>query len=280
MKSLAHIFRRLQYPFRYRQIDPCLMFQYLACRTMHNMSEAKNSFGLPYNEETSTETILLDLARHCSPRITVRAYTKKKEFKNGADFELYINRLGKKKGMRLRIQAKRLYWDDKGRHKYNKLTGPNSPQWGKLAACAPCIVPLYLFYNHDGFSYGAPFSTFPPALWGCSIAPITAIPPKNLRTPSNIKPMRPWHVLVCDEGGTSNPDLPTLVKNKVNSLYQSGENTIKLKNTNFGFCDEPDWVQATRLDDENSIEVDKYMDEAGVGTLAHFEDCGDIEERD
>lgn len=92
--------------------DYCQSFREEACRVWHDMSEAE-AFGIPRNEETTTETLLLNLAKkHHGRGLEIKAYTKKEESQTGADWAFWFSDpFGK--GIGVRIQAKRYYATDK-----------------------------------------------------------------------------------------------------------------------------------------------------------------------
>ena len=68
-----------------KPIDFCRSFQREACKVWQDMSEAEQ-FGVPRNEETTTEELLLRLARkHQGRGLSIKAYTKNEEAATGGD---------------------------------------------------------------------------------------------------------------------------------------------------------------------------------------------------
>ena len=71
-----------------KPIDFCRSFQHEACKVWHDMSDAEQ-LGVPRNEETTTEALLLSLARkHQGRGLSVKAYTKKEEAATGGDWDV------------------------------------------------------------------------------------------------------------------------------------------------------------------------------------------------
>lgn len=231
----------------------CRSFRHEAHKVWHDMSEAEG-FDLPRNEETTTEELLLNLARkHKRRGLDVKAYTKPQEGKTGADWAFWFTD-GSWKGIGARIQAKR-YYSEKGC--YAKLFHQNDTQ--KAASVAPdhatpnqCetllnyrdpldphnkLVPLYVFYNSDGLKLHSTLSShtqlswwhlcgfpfFSPD-WGISAASALAIKKADWgrdNKPGQF-PMIPWHCLVCGccwDDRPADPSLPYLVGHGLRQLY-------------------------------------------------------------
>lgn len=218
--------------------EMCLSFRRLADWTWQNMGDA-HRLKVSLNEETITEYILLQLARQFSGRgLEIESYTKYQEgtsYRGGlptnADWEFWFED-GSARGIRVRIQAKRLFPET---GKYNSLNG-NGPQIKKLVQNASGAIPLFVLYNCDPTSLltfqnmafyeqdprccGWPF--FVDELWGCSIATPQAIPPKNQPSPFEVEQL-PWHALVCGcfSGRSPKPigSLPDVIAANLKRLY-------------------------------------------------------------
>jgi len=231
----------------------CRSFRQEAHQVWHDMSEA-DSFGLPRNEETTTEELLLSLARkHKGRGLDIKAYTKTEESGNGADSAFWFAD-GSWRGIGARIQAKRLFGDQvrykslfhqsDSQKEVSKAAGLDTPNQCEtlLSYNDPSdpqnnLIPLYVFYNseklklntvlsvHTQFAWwrlcGFPF--FSPD-WGISAASALAIKKANWgknNRPGDF-PMIPWHCLFwgcCWEDRPADPSLPALVGYGLRQLY-------------------------------------------------------------
>jgi hypothetical protein len=167
----------------------CDAFTKASIDTWHRIQEGR-ALRYPLGEETLTDLLLRDLLRLHLPDITIEAFTKKAEGKNGADWEWWFqgftgNWLG------LRVQAKVIAHDaDEFKHLHyykQKGTPPQrnyqcdklinkaaaNPQW-------PC-VPVYCLYSYWTAAYTVPtgyccWGLRPGASsFGCSIVPATDV---------------------------------------------------------------------------------------------------------
>ena len=86
----------------------CRSFRQEAYQVWSDMSDAAR-FDISLGEETTTEHLLLRLARKHSGRgLTIKTFTKNVERDNGADWGFWFEN-GSKKGLPVRVQAKRLF---------------------------------------------------------------------------------------------------------------------------------------------------------------------------
>lgn len=149
--------------------------------------------GLAWNEETNTETLLLELRERHPTQVAVAAFTKQEEALNGADWEWWIHDRGQWLGMR--VQAKRTI---KGKHSFYALrtyqakSQPN-PQVDNLInrAKRDGLIPIYCFYVS---SLAPPWK----APNGCMIGraeAVRAIPSSKYTDLAKI--VVPWQRLVC-----------------------------------------------------------------------------------
>ena len=126
------------------------LFEHIASGIWQNMRDGFR-LGLPPNEETITDWILLDIARHKFKIFDLRIEriyraTKAVESKYGLDWEWWI---GSKKGwIRYGVQAKRI--DEKGNYKYLKhvVNGESQERLLNDFCETNNAVPLYCFYNY------------------------------------------------------------------------------------------------------------------------------------
>ncbi len=173
----------------------------LAHSTSQNLGFAhRDDVNVSYGEETITETNLLELRRRHPAIITLRTFGKKKEAKNGADWEWHIIGRGRKFGMR--VQAKRLQKDDKLKitHKV-KSSGEEQIELLIKDAQANQLKPVYCFYSAERQrdhwkkeNIGGNFEAFEA---GCLLAPAEAVKNEMPTCLTDIeKDCVPWHYLV------------------------------------------------------------------------------------
>jgi hypothetical protein len=228
----------------------CRSFRHEAYQVWCDMSEAEG-FGLPRNEETTTEELLLSLARkYRGGGLDIKGYTKADESTNGADWAFWFSD-GTRKGIGARIQAKRLFGKE-GRYKSlfhqsgsqkeaSKASGlPTPNQCETLLTYRDGLVPLYVFYNSDALNLSVARLThaqrkwlrlcdfpFPSPAWGISAASALAVKLANWGMddrPGDF-PMIPWHCIVCAccwEDRSADPSLPALIGHGLRQLYSYG----------------------------------------------------------
>ncbi len=279
--------------------DLCSTFKELAAWTWNKLDKA-NRLEMVFNEETITESLLLKLAeRHAGRDLAIRAYTKAEEGKGtaktgtrptGADWSFWFSDQKTKKGIEVRVQAKRLFKSGS----YESLDG-SGKQLQVLRRNAGKAIPLFVFYNMP-LNPNMPWFEFQHmkqscmncdywwpyfvniSVWGCTYAPVAAIPKKKKPEPLDIKPMKPWHCLVCEgsHGGSTPPrSLPERVMNSLKTIYdqaESGSRGDQVKGTgkiSWELRSEaPEW---TRLLNENQSaddgdssnsrpDLDQYLD--------------------
>lgn len=207
------------------------------------MTEA-DILGVPRNEETTTEDLVLSLARKYKWNgLEIETYTKAMEGKNGADWAFWFYdgssiSLDNASGVGARVQAKRLY---SKRQKYTKLfhqsgsqkissNGNDVPnQCQVLLSHNDGLVPIYLFYNSNALKMCALLRSahakiglkricidcmFPPD-WGITVSHAETIKKAKWgkeNQPGDF-PMIPWHCLFFDpwkveQGGSASSETP------------------------------------------------------------------------
>lgn len=253
----------------------CSKFKRLARWTMDTLSEAKLQ-GADYSEEAVTHGLFLKLAKYRGPQFLFRMFPKSDEKRTGSDYEIWFSQGKFGDGISIRVQAKRLYEKAPNINRYGALKGSSSTQHATLLKESHNIraVPLYVFYNHFGFlcspqvptaiRYG-PFSLW--GLWGCSIAPVTAIPNRRYPHPHEINPMEPWHVLVCPDGRGQRPPLPRIAADKLENLYRRAK-----KDHPFSFELEgpPKWVEHLHDKQDYGEGLDNYLKENNLAAVIHM----------
>ncbi len=280
----------------------CRSFRQEAHQVWRDMSEAEG-FNLPRNEETTTEELLLSLARrHMGRGLEIKAYTKKEEGRNGADWAFWFTS-GSWNGIGARIQAKRLFADDgaysslfhqsKTQKKASEASGSLTPnQCETLLNHRDGLVPLYVFYNSDQLKLTSSFSFrkqlawmnlrgllfFSPD-WGISAASALAVKNANWgkdNSPGQF-PMIPWHYLVCGccwDDRPADPSLPFLVGHGLRQLYGS---SIGDGDDDPGFSFEPTdnvpkWVWLLREGSDTEGRLDEEMDRLNLKGIAIIEE--------
>lgn len=166
--------------------------------TSQNLAFAhRKDVNISYGEETITETNLLELRRRHPNIITLNTFGKKKEAKNGADWEWHI--IGRHRTFRMRVQAKRLQAN-------NNLKIPHTVQsTGKQQidllikdAKLNHLQPVYCFYSTEKqrdhwkqANVGGSFEA------GCLLADAEIVKNEMPKTLADIeKDCVPWHYLI------------------------------------------------------------------------------------
>lgn len=185
-------------PTRYSLLNTLLE---LGHATSQNLEFAhRPGVFVSYGEETITETNLLELRRRHPSIIHLETFTKKKEAALGADWEWHI--IGRRRTLRMRVQAKRLQKDNKLKIPH-KIASSGKQQIDLLIADAKKqrILPVYCLYSSElqrshwtasaSTAGGVPFEA------GCLLASahkVKSIMPTSLSAIE--KYSIPWHYLV------------------------------------------------------------------------------------
>lgn len=174
--------------------------------------------GLPYNEETVTEMLLLDLQINFPGDVLIVPFTKRREARIGADWAwAFVGRDGcSNQGML--VQAKRLNNDDRNYQGLYKKTRLMREAHSKLQvdrliekAKRYRLPPVYAFYNHLDddkriplfacCTLGRPYWPCPES-WGVSLA--SAIEVRRARPDKSFDRHKwhsmPLHCLLCSGG--------------------------------------------------------------------------------
>jgi hypothetical protein len=189
----------------------CHTFQKTADWVWQQIGNA-DRHGLAFSEETITETILLELKAEHPAEVSLCAFTKREEKKNGADWEWWIGRPGRWLGMR--VQAKRVALpreEFKRLQTYGSRKGAPSQLDVLIASAArDRLNAAYCLYVHSKKwpTLGAwplfrpsPVNSLSPK--GCLIADARAVKASRSNALSKIAPVAlPWHLLVCQCAST------------------------------------------------------------------------------
>ena len=174
--------------------------------------------GLPCNEETVTEGLLLDLQINFPGDVLIAPFTKRREARIGADWAwAFVGRNGRSNQGML-VQAKRLNDDDRNYDDLYKKTRPKGEAHSMLQvdrliekAKRYQLPPVYAFYNHLDDQSRIPYFTCGtlgglywrcPESWGVALA--SAFEVHRAKPDKSFDRHRchsmPLHCLLCSEG--------------------------------------------------------------------------------
>lgn len=275
------------------QPDYCSSFQEEAKIVWRAMTDARR-LGIPRNEETTTENLLLNLAKKHSGRgLTIKTFSKDEERDHGADWGFWFAD-GSHKGIAVRLQAKRLYrvsgCYDQLHHAYKGVSKSGqtwATQCEAMLGWGDGAIPMYVFYNDDNLRLPVAFSKMPwpyifkhglfsvaNSAWGITAASALSI--KNAHWGRKNRPgdfpMIPWHYLVCPsrwDSAPTNASLPSLIGRSLQRLYgyRRGEEEVaerKFSDLPFKFeptSKRPPWVdfllEGSAFEERLAAEMDK-----------------------
>lgn len=114
---------------------------------------AAKAVGLPFNEESITETILLDLKTGYPGDVQVVAFNKIQEAQTGADWLWSFVSADSRYSLTMLVQAKRLEDTEQIYPGINRNIGKKTPPTRQIdrllaSAAAQGVPALYAFYNH------------------------------------------------------------------------------------------------------------------------------------
>lgn len=175
---------------------------------------------LPFNEETITETILLELKTSYPGSVQVVAYNKTQEGKTGADWLWsFVNSNGSQSFSML-VQAKRLEDKEQTYPKIKRNIGSRNPpvrQIDQLISTANSynMPAVYAFYNHVTDTTRVPKTcgSLDPdhmgQILGFGISVADAVAVRNMLPDETFKShkihSKPLHCLLCSQGGGVRP---------------------------------------------------------------------------
>lgn len=239
----------------------CDTFKFLAEFTWKKIElSRKTKFQL--GEETITDLLILYLKHNHPKNIYARTFTKKREGKNGTDFEFWIKD-SSKKWLCIRLQAKIIgIKNDDFKHIHYKTNSKKQYQCDLLIknsinATYPKF-PLYCLYGSwDTRLYKNPLcsSTLNKnELFGCSIlSPFELINFRKNGKKTSLKDllpkMQPWHYLFCPKNNIiSNYETMktnNYLKKQFPILLNSVSDTILNIPDSFILSNAPDYVKKT-----------------------------------
>lgn len=194
--------------------------------------------GLPFNEETITETVLLELATAYPGLVQVVAFNKTQEAKTGADWLWSFVSADGSQSLTMLVQAKRLEDTDRIYSGINRKIGKSMPpvrQIDQLLATATAqgVPALYAFYNHVKQTSRVPQTcrSLPPGDphhidgFGISLAGAlsvdAALPDETFDT--HCVHSIPLHCLLCSAGSGTRPGggTPELAAKSISRLLDA-----------------------------------------------------------
>ncbi|MBB3034687.1 DUF6615 family protein [Alteriqipengyuania lutimaris] len=189
-------------------------------RMVWSKRAAAKAAGLSFNEETVTETLLLDLESEYPGSVQVVAFNKTQEAKTGADWLWSFVSADGNRSLTMLVQAKRLEDAEENYPGIKRNIGRRPPpvrQIDQLIATATAqgVPALYAFYNHVGQASRVPktcrslVSGDPDHVhgFGVSLADAhlvqAALPDETFDTHRSHS--IPLHCLLCSEGSGARP---------------------------------------------------------------------------
>lgn len=182
---------------------------------------AAKAAGLPFNEETITETLLLDLQTGYPGRVQLVAFNKNQEAKTGADWLWSFVSADGSRSQTMLVQAKRLEDDEQDYPGINRNIGKRTPpirQIEQLLATAKAhgVPALYAFYNHLGQTSRVPETCGslplgdPDQILGFGVSVADALSVKAALPDETFDRHRfhsiPLHCLLCSRGSGTRAD--------------------------------------------------------------------------
>ena len=171
----------------------------LADATSHNLDFAhRPGVRVSYGEETITETSLLEITRRHRRRTRLWMFSKHQEALNGADWEWHI--VGRRRTLKMRVQAKRLQRNDILRVKHRVASsGKQQRQLLIDTALADRMRPLYCVYCAERQRSIWTQTSTPDGIHsyelGCLLIDATKVPLSTRRLREVEHDCFPWHFL-------------------------------------------------------------------------------------
>lgn len=278
----------------------CLLFQHYACETATTIDFAEAG-DLSFQEETITETILLDLLRLAPPYLKIKAYAKQTlEPKTGADWNfLFTSETGNFRRLSVRIQAKRQEANGKYKIKISQLETLRNNR-GNPKNMRNKVVPIYVFYGGQSAYHhvpsGSPGCSSNPKgylvsrdTWGCSMASVPHVETLNTHGgketftfwPDQLTEHLPWHRLFCPVGtGNSDLPLPLIIRGNLKYLYEQGEASRNSPIYEFLNGDDesvtPWWFKSLRNRESNQ-RFDAELTDDNLNGVVHIHDTREFD---
>lgn len=190
-------------------------------RMVWGRREAAKTSGLPFNEETITETILLDLKTMYPGQVQVVAFNKTQEATTGADWLWSFVSAHGNQSMTMLVQAKRLEDAEQVYRGIARQIGNRTPPVRQIdqlliTARSQRVPAIYAFYNHVRDASRVPKvcgslgSADPDQVFGFGVSVAEAsvvagaLPDETFDT--HRRHSIPLHCLLCSGGKGMRPD--------------------------------------------------------------------------
>lgn len=221
-------------------------------RTVGRDMEDAFRLNMPRNEETITESLLLNLARNNSRHeLQITSFNRTEEGVNGADWEFWFSNASGY-GIAVRVQAKRLFPSGKYEslfHHSKTQKDNNTNQCRELINNAGTAIPIYIFYNSVStlanliyvqthiswhLSHLLALPHWQLSDWGISMCSAYSVQSANDGKYNSLNDFltKPWHNLVCHKCWQNKPeydDLPSIVGNSLYEMFSFDDDSILSK---------------------------------------------------
>ncbi len=228
------------------QVDLFTSFWLVAHWVWERRETAKKA-GMPFSEETITDTILLDLATQNPGDIRIFPFNKHQEGKTGADWEWCFFDRSTSTFQPVLVQAKLLDDRDTEYSHVDRIIGSTGVrQIDRLITTSRRrrVPAIYAFYNHLNDTGRIPphvCGSFDCAeCWGCSVALAeavkSALPAKDFDTLKLHS--KPWVCLLC-QGMISSGSVPARVLGTLHDLHARSRRIFRDHDVPFENVPEP-----------------------------------------
>lgn len=266
----------------------CSEFQRLAEWTMRRINEADN-YGLYFNEETITDSILLKLRKRAPHNLLIKAYTKYEEgkgpHKTGADWEFrFSSNVKKSKDIILRVQAKKMKKTERRREPRYHIDTKQLAAF-EIDAARHGAEPVYVFYNWLPLSSSNTIQsgckTFPSCIEGCTYLTadkVVKLPKANNKSqmtvdPSDFGALNPWHILVCP------CHLPNHKKGRQRkTLHQIVSQNLNLEANASRPRPFVPQERLARIDTDNVVAIKRYLKKNRLAGILHFSELREMDD--
>ncbi len=229
MALVHHYHRTHRFPPGYpKTLDLATSF-WMAAHWVWERREVAKRAGMPFSEETITDTVLLDLATHHPKELKVIPFNKHKEGKTGADWEWCFYDQARSTYLPMLVQAKLLDDNEKKYSHINRTIGSTGVRQidRLLETSRKRRVPaIFAFYNHLSDTGRIPNvcgSYCCHECWGCSVALAGAVRATKSTEFDALKAhSKPWVCLLC-RGMPPRQDLPSRVLATLHDLFARSE---------------------------------------------------------
>lgn len=259
-------------------------------RSVWERRAAAKQAGLPFNEETITETLLLDMQQHYPGDVSIVPFTKSHEAETGADWLWSFISADSAYSQTMLVQAKRLANNEASYPGLYRLIGKRTPKVRQIdqllgTAHKYGVPALYAFYNHVSDTTRIPeiCETFDPGDanhvfgFGISLAEASTVARANPNQQFDLHKRHsvPLHCLLCNGGRSTPPEdgSPAMASNglrRIRSLNSKGETTREVLGFREGL--HPVVELALAAQGEGSGTLTKKLGAPGIAGVVVFQD--------